>query len=159
MTTSPAFAFSTQLAGDGHFIHVVPDGFLRPDTRYAVRVAGGWEGDGAQGPVDGTIRFRTAPVRRRGPPLATAARRVSAFRLSRLAVPLPPIVPSLNQIGFDSYDMVVGALDVSKPDARRRGVAAALGGVHQARARGECRWPTAAARSPSRSRAATATTR
>ena len=121
VTTSPAFAFSTQLAGDGHFIHVVPDGFLRPDTRYAVRVAGGWEGDGAQGPVDGTIRFRTAPVRRRGPPLATAARRVSAFRLRRLAVPLPPIVPSLNQIGFDSYDMVVGALDVSKPDAGGEG--------------------------------------
>ena len=46
---------------------------------------------------------------------------MSAFRLSRLAVPLPPIVPSLNQIGFDSYDMVVGALDVSKPDARGEG--------------------------------------
>ncbi len=121
VTTSPAFPFRSQLAGDGHFIHVVPEGFLRPGTRYSVRVAGGWEGDGAQGPVDGTIRFRTAPVRRRGAPLASGARRVSAFRLSRLAVPLPPIVPSLNQIGFDSYDMVVGALDVSKPDAQGEG--------------------------------------
>ena len=86
-----------------------------------MRVAGGWQADGAQGPVDGTLRFRTAPVLRRGPPLATGPRRVSAFELNRLAVPLPPIVPSLNQIGFDSYDMVVGALAVSKPDASGEG--------------------------------------
>ena len=130
----------SQLAGDGHFIHVVPEGFLRPGTRYSVRVAGGWEGDGAQGPVDGTIRFRTAPVRRRG--AAAGHRRAPGVRVpssARLAVPLPPIVPSLNQIGFDSYDMVVGALDVSKPDAQRRGLAAALGGVDQARPRGRAR--------------------
>ena len=72
---------------------------------------------------DDTIRFRTARVRRRGPPL----RRGDAFRLSRLAVPLPPILPSLNQIGFDSYEMAVGALDVVA-----NGNAAALGGQHQA---------------------------
>ena len=58
---------------------------------------------------------------RRGPPLRTGPERVSAFRLRRLAVPLPPIIPSLNQIGFDSYEMVVGALDVGRPDARGEG--------------------------------------
>ena len=36
-------------------------------------------------------------------------------------MPLPPILPSLNQIGFDSYDMVVGALRVSPPDANGEG--------------------------------------
>jgi hypothetical protein len=60
--------------------------------------------------VADTIRFRTAAVKRRGPPL----RKGNAFRLSRLAVPLPPILPSLNQIGFDSYEMVVGALEAAK---------------------------------------------
>jgi hypothetical protein len=30
-----------------------------------------------------------------------------------MAVALPPILPSLNQIGFDSYDLAVGALEVS----------------------------------------------
>ncbi len=121
VTATPPFASTTQLSGDGRYLEIVPEGFLRPDTAYAVRVAGGWQADGAQGPVDGTLRFRTAPVLRRGPPLATGPRRVSAFELSRLAVPLPPIVPSLNQIGFDSYDMVVGALAVSKPDASGEG--------------------------------------
>ena len=121
VTATPPFANTTQLSGDGRYLEIVPEGFLRPDTAYAVRVAGGWQADGAQGPVDGTLRFRTAPVLRRGPPLATGPRRVSAFELNRLAVPLPPIVPSLNQIGFDSYDMVVGALAVSKPDASGEG--------------------------------------
>jgi hypothetical protein len=40
---------------------------------------------------------------------------VSALELTRLAVPLPPILPSLNQIGFDSYDWIAGTI------ARRRG--------------------------------------
>ena len=39
---------------------------------------------------------------------------------------MPPILPSLNQIGFDSYEMVVGALEAAK------GERAALGGQHQA---------------------------
>jgi len=121
VTTSPSFDFTAQLSGDGHYIHLTPDGFLEPDTRYRVRVAGGWSGDGASGAVDDEIAFRTAPVERRGPPLRAGRGGVSAFELSRLAVPLPPLLPSLNQIGFDSYDMVVGALDVSPPDAGGEG--------------------------------------
>ena len=116
VSTSPAFGFGTQVSGDGHFLNVVPDGFLRPDTRYAVRLKGDWAGDGSSGQADDVIRFRTAPVLRRGAPLRTGRNRVSAFELSRMAVPFPPILPSLNQIGFDSYDMVVGAVAASKPD-------------------------------------------
>jgi outer membrane protein assembly factor BamB len=104
--TAP-FDFTVQPSGDGHFLHIVPTGFLAPGRTYSVRIEGGWAGDGRSGAVDDTIRFRTARVGRRGPPL----RRGDAFRLSRLAVPLPPILPSLNQIGFDSYEMVVGALE------------------------------------------------
>ncbi len=121
VSTSPAFAFGTQISGDGHFLNVVPDEFLRPDTRYAVRLKGAWAGDGASGQVDDVIRFRTAPVLRRGAPLRTGRNQVSAFELSRMAVPFPPILPSLNQIGFDSYDMVVGAVSASKPDRNGEG--------------------------------------
>jgi outer membrane protein assembly factor BamB len=107
VTADPQFDFTVQPSGDGHFLHIVPTGFLAPGRRYRLRVEGDWAGDGRTGTVDETIGFRTARVRRRGPPL----RRGDAFRLSRLAVPLPPILPSLNQIGFDSYEMVVGALE------------------------------------------------
>jgi hypothetical protein len=121
VTTDPPFEFTAQPSGDGHFLHITPTGFLPAGRSFRVHVEGGWSGDGRSGTVSDTIRFRTARVRRRGPPLRTGSRRVSAFRLSRLAVPLPPILPSLNQIGFDSYEMAIGALDVGRPDGRGEG--------------------------------------
>lgn len=121
VSVDPPFAFSAEPSGDGHFLHLTPDDFLSPGRSYAVKVEGGWTGDGRGGPVASTVSFRTDPVRRRGRPLGTGPQRVSAFRLSRLAVPLPPILPSLNQIGFDSYDMAVGALRVDAPDSTGEG--------------------------------------
>ena len=109
VTADPPFDFTAQPSGDGHFLHIVPTGFLPPGRTFRLHVEGAWSGDGRSGAVDDTIQFRTARAGKPGPPL----REGDAFRLSRLAVPLPPILPSLNQIGFDSYDMVVGALDVS----------------------------------------------
>jgi hypothetical protein len=109
VTAEPSFAFTVLPSGDGHFLHITPNDFLPPGRSYSLHVRGAWSAGDRSGSVDDTIRFRTAPVRRRGPPL----RRGDAFRLSRLAVPLPPILPSLNQIGFDSYEMAVGALEAS----------------------------------------------
>ena len=54
-------------------------------------------------------------------PLAVARNRVSALNLRRLAVPLPPMLPSLNQIGFDFYDLIVGTIAKSRPNARGEG--------------------------------------
>jgi outer membrane protein assembly factor BamB len=128
VTTEPAFDFTTQLSGDGHYVFVVPDGFLEPNRDYAVSVAGDYTTTGLPAsrvppgtPPAGTfadsIAFHTARVR--GPlPLHARPDEVSAFTLTRLASPLPPFVPSVNQIGFDSYDWIVGTLDVSPPDAR-----------------------------------------
>jgi outer membrane protein assembly factor BamB len=110
VTADPPFDFTVQPSGDGHFLHITPTDFLPPNRTFALHIRGGWTGDGRSGTVDDTVRFRTARVKRRGPPL----RRGDAFRLSRLAVPLPPILPSLNQIGFDSYEMAVGALRASR---------------------------------------------
>ena len=118
VTADPPFEFSAEPSGDGHFLHVVPSGLLDPGRSYTLRIEDGWSAPGRSGAVDSTIRFRTDRVRRRGPPLRSGPGAVSAFRLSRLAVALPPILPSLNQIGFDSYDMAVGALEVER---RREG--------------------------------------
>ena len=121
VSVDPPFAFDAEPSGDGHFLHVAPRGFLEPDTAYEVKVRAPWSGDGQAGEVADTLRFRTAPVGRKGPPLAVRRESVDAFSFSRMAVPLPPILPSLNQIGFDSYDMAIGALEVGKPDARGEG--------------------------------------
>lgn len=128
---TPPFAFSTQLSGDGHYLFITPTGFLRPGTAYAVRVAGTYTAKGVKvggitvggtdaGPFGDTIRFRTATSR--GPlPLAAGRTRVTAFELRRLAIPLPPLLPSVNQIGFDSYDLVAGTIARSEPDAHGAG--------------------------------------
>jgi outer membrane protein assembly factor BamB len=125
VATGPHSDVTAALSGDGHYVFVVPDGFLEPGRNYHVWVAGSYTTTGLPASrippgtppagmfADGAA-FRTA--RTRGPlPLHVADEEVSALSLRRLASPLPPFVPSLNQIGFDSYDWIVGTLDVSPP--------------------------------------------
>ena len=131
--TRPAFPWSAQLSGDGRFVFITPRSFLKPSTTYHVRVAGRWGADGTRvanyttpgtwtryGNFGDTFSFRTAPLG--GPlPLKVTPNRVSIFRLRRLAVPLPSFLTSVNQIGFDSYTLLVGAVAVGRPDASGRG--------------------------------------
>lgn len=107
----PAFRYSAQLSADGHDLHIVPHGFLDPDTRYRVDLAGDYAIAGSEaGSFSDRIGFTT---KRRGtpPPLGTRTERAGAFNLRRLSLPLPTLLPSVNQIGFDSYDWIVGSLE------------------------------------------------
>jgi outer membrane protein assembly factor BamB len=128
----PGFPASVEQSGDGAFLHIAPEGFLEPSTTYEVGASGTWTADGVpvgNAVVGGTrtgsfadrLRFRTAPLRR-GPALRVARRRTRAFVLRRLAVPLPPLLPSVNQIGFDSYDLIAGLVDAgpARADGERR---------------------------------------
>ncbi|MFN8161687.1 MAG: PQQ-binding-like beta-propeller repeat protein [Solirubrobacterales bacterium] len=120
VTATPSFPFHTELSGDGHFLFVRPDGLLRPGTSYRLRIAGNWAAPSDSGSFDDTIRFRTS----RGGgalPLRRGKRRVGALKISRLALPEPALLPSVNQIGFDSYDMIAGTLRSSRPQGRRPG--------------------------------------
>jgi hypothetical protein len=131
--TEPPFPFTAQLSGDGRYVFIAPDSFLKPDSSYRVTVSGRWGADGKReanwtlpgtwtryGHFAGTFSFHTAPVA--GPlPLTVAADHVSAFELRRLALPLPPFLGSVNQIGFDSYVLLVGALAIGRPDHGDRG--------------------------------------
>jgi hypothetical protein len=57
-----------------------------------------------------TLRIRTRPERRRRLPLFVRRNRVAALTIRRLAVPMPAFLPSVNQIGFDSYDWIVATV-------------------------------------------------
>ena len=118
VTSNPPFDFETQLSGDGRYLFVRPDGFLRPGTDYRVRVRGNWAEAGlppGAGSFDDTLTFRT--TRSRGPlRLRVGRRRTSALVIRRLALPHPPLLPSVNQIGFDSYDLIAGTLLKTKPN-------------------------------------------
>lgn len=118
---SPAVAFTVQESGDGHFLFVVPRAPLRAGTTYRIRVAGSYTDNGvhmgnfnAAGPpagrFDTTIVARTATAGRSGLPLQAGPDRVSAITISRLAVPMPAFLPSVNQIGFDSYDWIASTI-------------------------------------------------
>jgi outer membrane protein assembly factor BamB len=120
VNATPKFAFTTQESGDGHYLYVVPDGLLRPGKTYRVRIAGDYTDNGVHmgnfnpagsraGSFAQTLSIRTAPARG-SLPLRTGRRRVSAIAISRLAVPMPAFLPSVNQIGFDSYDWIASTV-------------------------------------------------
>ena len=124
VSVKPRFDFTTQLSGDGHYLFIRPSGLLRPNTRYRVRIRGDWRVGSAPssdtGTVDTTLGFRTAQSRGKLP-LRVRRKRTTAFSISRLAIPLPPLLPSVNQIGFDSYDMIAGTISRTKARRRRDG--------------------------------------
>jgi outer membrane protein assembly factor BamB len=127
VSAKPNFGFTTQLSGDGHYLFIRPTGLLRANTNYRVRINGDWRVGSAPareaGVVDTTLRFRTSRSRAKLP-LRVGGKGAVAFTISRLAIPLPPLLPSVNQIGFDSYDMIAGTVARSK--ANRRGEARLL---------------------------------
>ena len=74
------------------------------------------------GNFDKLLHFHTNPAQSSLIPLAAAtAAQSSAFELSRLAVPEPVFLATVNQIGFDFYDMLAGAVRVGAPDASNSG--------------------------------------
>ena len=160
VSTSPPFPFGTQLSGDGHFLYVVPDGFLAPGhqlRRSARRATGPATAPPAS--VDDAIRFRTAPVAQGRAAAHGPATSVSAFELSRLAVPLPAAPPQPQPDRLRQLRHRGGRRERVEAGPQRRGQAAALGGVHEARPGRRAGGRPPRRPSPSRSRAATATTR
>jgi outer membrane protein assembly factor BamB len=120
------FPFTTEESGDGHYLYVLPKRLLRAGATYSLRVAGAYTDNGTnmgnfnpRGPRAGsfstTITVKTAPARRRvSLPLTIFGPAVTALTISRLSVPMPAFVSSVNQIGFDSYNWIVSAIAKTK---------------------------------------------
>ena len=133
VVADPPFPFTQQVSGDGHHVFVVPDGFLEPGREHRVTISGSWTGEGPRptgtgqvgatrgGQASDTLVLRTPPASGAPLPLSVSPDEVAALRLRRLAVPLPAFLTSVNQIGFDSYDLIAGTLAVSPPDASGEG--------------------------------------
>lgn len=132
ISASPPFTFTVEPSADGHYIHILPDGFLEPSTTYALTVDGNYYTGGValgnltlggrrQGRFNDTITFTTEPSAVDQIPLAVGDDAVSALEWTRLATPIPPMLPSLNQIGFDYLDWIMGPVAISEPDAGGNG--------------------------------------
>jgi len=122
----PALPFRIEPSADGRYLHLVPEQILEPGTRLALSVegsflTGGWRlGNltlGGHRSGSFSQRFDLAVARPETPalPLSAGAGEVSAFEWTRLTAAIPPMLPSLNQIGFDAMDWIVGTLDVGPP--------------------------------------------
>ena len=130
--TWPAFPYRVELSADGHYIHMVPQGFLEPGTLYHLFFGGAYLTGGLRignlvigGVRSGTfsdyMEVRTEDSAAPRIPLVVSPEEVTALEWRRLAAPLPPMLPSLNQIGFDSYHWILGTMDVTEPDAGGEG--------------------------------------
>ncbi len=128
--TSPAFSANLELSGDGRYVFIEPNELLDPNTTYHVSVGGEWGADGTRvadytvpdswtkhGQFSDTFSFTTAPITG-ALPLTVGPNQVTTFELRRLAVPLPAFLTSVNQIGFDSYTLLVAPLSISAPNAQ-----------------------------------------
>lgn len=124
----PPIAFRSEPSADGRYLHIVPEEILAPATKLALSVEGAWLTGGWRignlsigGRREGRFaqRFDLAVAAPATPslPLSVGRDEVSAFEWTRLTAAIPPMLPSLNQIGFDYMDWIVGTLDVAPPGA------------------------------------------
>jgi hypothetical protein len=132
VSVTPPFSFTVEPSADGHYIHLIPEGFLEPDTLYTIEVEGNYYTGGIavgnltlggrkRGRFEDTFTFRTAAPTAPQVPFAMSAEQVTALEWTRLATPIPSMLPSLNQIGFDYMDWIMGTVAITAPDADGRG--------------------------------------
>ena len=127
----PAAALTVDHSADGHYVYIRPKEFLSPDRDYTLRVTGKYFTNGTRvgnmtlggseaGSFQGQFKFHTSstgsPL-----PLTVSADKVTGLEWTRLAAPIPTMLPSLNQIGFDYMDWLIGPVMVTAPDASGRG--------------------------------------
>lgn len=121
VSASPPFPFHVEKSGDGRYLHVRPDGFLPPGQSVRLTVEGDYHTGGLHvgnltiggrkaGRVQRELRFRVSSREPSPIPSSVGPDAVPAFEWTRVAVPIPTMLPSLNQIGFDYMDWIVGVV-------------------------------------------------
>jgi hypothetical protein len=122
----------TEVSGDGKYLHIIPEGFLRPGTEYALSISGSYYqgrisignltlGGRYLGKFKRIFHFTVEVPEQNRLPLSISKDAVSAFEWTRLAVPIPTMLPSLNQIGFDYMNWLIGPVFMSQPDGKNSG--------------------------------------
>jgi hypothetical protein len=127
----PTVPMDVQHSADGKYIYIRPREFLAPGRTYTVTVSGnyytgGWRlgnltlGGSRAGTFDGRFSFKVEDAGT-SLPVSIETDRVSGLELTRLAAPIPSMLPSLNQIGFDYMDWVMAPVVMTTPDANGQG--------------------------------------
>lgn len=124
-------------SADGRYVYIRPQEFLKPGQDYKLKVAGKYYtggirfgnmtlGGSESGQFNGEFSFRaesSAP----NLPLSLDSTQSTAFEWTRLAAPIPPMLPSLNQIGFDYMEWIVAPVLVQDSGGQGKFVLWAIG--------------------------------
>jgi outer membrane protein assembly factor BamB len=116
VTLTPTSDVSVDVSGDGKFLTITPKvafapgplaidvtaNYLTNMQRAGLRLSGGSVGGSVSAHVTTAVAAST------GGAMAAAG----IYELSRLSVPLPTVMPSYNQIGFDSLHYLLGSVQV-----------------------------------------------
>ncbi len=132
VTLTPASSFRAEVSGDRRFITITPlqsyqkdesgkltihiaGKYLVNPTRAGLKMAGGEIG----GTFDKSFSFALKDQIEGFPTLqapAAAGDQSTVWEMYRLATPMPTIMPSFNQIGFDSLHYLVGLVESQAAD-------------------------------------------
>ncbi|MEJ2746695.1 MAG: PQQ-binding-like beta-propeller repeat protein [Anaerolineae bacterium] len=132
VTFEPQISFQWEVSGDGKYLYIIPDDFLEPGQRYSLSVSGRYYQGGLNvgnltiggrsvGRFDQTLEFEVENPEDDQFPLYIAEDAVSAFEWTRLAVPIPTMLPSLNQIGFDYMNWIIAPVAISQSGSNNAG--------------------------------------
>jgi outer membrane protein assembly factor BamB len=128
----PPVPLRVEHSADGQYAHILPEDFLQPGQSYSLRVSGRYTTGGLRfgnlslgGRLDGRFQqefqFTAAETRQKTLNLEITPEWNTALQWTRMSAALPTMLPSLNQIGFDYLDWIIGAIDLTPPDDRQRG--------------------------------------
>jgi outer membrane protein assembly factor BamB len=128
----PPLPFRTEVSGNGKYLTIIPEDFLEPGTEYRLSISGSYYQGGinignltlggrSSGAFKRDFTFVAETPAQDRLPLQIHENEVSAFEWTRLAVPIPTMLPSLNQIGFDYMDWLIGPVLIDQPDAGNSG--------------------------------------
>ncbi len=120
VSTSPKIDAAVSVSGDGRYIFIRPKELLPAATTFKVTVSGI---STTSGPRLGNVDLGTGDLQAFSGSFTVATSTdgvpwrpvvgpdaVTGVSLSRLAVPMPPMLTSVNQIGFDFYDWIGGVV-------------------------------------------------
>ncbi len=128
VVSEPAFAFRTEISANGQFVNVIPTEALAAGIDYSITLSGDYLTGGERtgnrfsgGTVSGnyskTFDFSTKPASTDAFPVAFGNDETDVLLMRRMAVPQPPMMTTFNQIGFDSYNFMLGL--VAKNETNR----------------------------------------
>jgi outer membrane protein assembly factor BamB len=120
VTVKPEFDHRVEVSANGQFFSVVPLVARAPTTSYRVSFRGDYlvggdrlgnkvSGGDKGGSFEAVFDFTPAPAGA-ALPISRTADATTVLRMRRIAVPQPPMMATFNQIGFDSYNYLLGLL-------------------------------------------------